>query len=170
MDQDFKKIETMDDLRALMNDPEVKAANKEFSKKYLKANRPKSIAVVIISLAAFCGVLSLSQIKIASVTPPQLRTAEEISIVWQDEGASTDPVILTDGQHEALIDLFEEMPVTRKMDESVAEDFALPAAELTAAEATVRISREGIMLIEDSIYTIDDPETLWTEMEAILAD
>ena len=51
MDMEPKKIESMDDLRAAMNDPEIQAASKEFSKKYLKANRPKSLAVVLFAVA-----------------------------------------------------------------------------------------------------------------------
>ena len=53
------EINSMDDLRAAMNRPEIKAANKEFSKKYLKANRPKSIAVVVVALVALFAITLL---------------------------------------------------------------------------------------------------------------
>ena len=75
MDMEPKKIESMDDLRAAMNDPEIQAASKEFSKKYLKANRPKSLAVVIFAVTAILLMMGLSNHKASSVTPVALRTA-----------------------------------------------------------------------------------------------
>ena len=168
MDQDFKKIETMDDIRALMNDPEIKAANKEISKKYLKANRPKSIMVVIISLAALCGIISLSQLKAASVTPPAFRTAEEISVVWQDETLAGEPVALTEQQHQALIELLSDTPVDRVLEEETEASVTPPALEVLADETLFCISREGVFVVDDSIYTVSDAEGLWTELETLL--
>ena len=85
MDMEPKKIESMDDLRAAMNDPEIQAASKEFSKKYLKANRPKSLAVVIFAVTAILLMMGLSNHKASSVTPVALRTAAHLllsSILW----------------------------------------------------------------------------------------
>ena len=99
-----KKIESMDDLRAAMKDPEIQAANKAFSKKYLKANRPKSLAVISLAIIAVFLLMTLSSHKASSVTPTALRTAEEVS--WSLDGQAE--AVLTAQQREDLISLLDE--------------------------------------------------------------
>ena len=102
MDMEPKKIESMDDLRAAMNDPEIQAASKEFSKKYLKANRPKSLAVVIFAVTAILLMMGLSNHKASSVTPVALRTADAVTVVLADDTSdAAEPQTLTGEQREA---------------------------------------------------------------------
>ena len=114
MDMEPKKIESMDDLRAAMNDPEIQAASKEFSKKYLKANRPKSLAVVIFAVTAILLMMGLSNHKASSVTPVALRTADAVTVVLADDTSdAAEPQTLTGEQREALLELLGSIKVKR---------------------------------------------------------
>ena len=158
-----KKIETMDDLRAAMNDPEIQAANKAFSKKYLKANRPKSLAVVVCSLVAIFLLISLSSHKASSVTPPALRTADEVS--WSLDGG--EEVILTSQQREGLIALLDGVKVKRLTGESSAEASA-PSVCFTAGEHSFTLSRGGRLYTDSNVYGFSGGEAVWAELGAIL--
>lgn len=169
MDLEPKKLETMDDLRAAMNDPEIQAANKEFSKKYLKANRPKSLAVVILSVIAIFLLISLSPHKASSVTPTSLRTAEvvEVTASGQSEAAP-----LSAQQREDLIALLSQLQVKR--DEKNADEF-LSAEHLRFTFANnepddwFAIDRAGYLYKVNQCYALSgmEADAIWAQLQAI---
>ena len=164
------EIETMDDLRAAMNSPEIKAANKEFSKKYLKANRPKSMAVVVIALVALFAIISLSSHKASNVTPVALRTAEQVEASLEAADAASDPTVLTPQQRDALLELLNGVKVKRQGG-AYTLSMPLPACTFTAGEDTFTLTASGLLLTADNTYEILSPEAdaVWTQLTDILA-
>jgi len=103
-----KTIETMDDLRNAMNDPDVVAANKAMSKKFLKANRPKSFMLVIAFLAALFLLIDMSSHKVYNVTPPTLRTTGTAMVATGDASSpwtTKELQTLTAEQQNLLVEL-----------------------------------------------------------------
>ncbi len=80
MERAEKPLETMDDLRVAMESPEVKAANQEMSRRFLKNDRPRSLLVVALLAAGAFLILGLSGHRASSVTPTALRTAETVLV------------------------------------------------------------------------------------------
>ncbi|WP_298018687.1 hypothetical protein [uncultured Dysosmobacter sp.] len=108
-----KKLESLNDIRAALNAPEVQAANREPFKKYLKANRPKSLAVVILFILAFFLMISLSSRKASSVTPVALGRADAVYVFSVSLSAEANDHALTARQREALLDLLGQLKVQR---------------------------------------------------------
>lgn len=159
-----KKIESMDDLRATMKDPEIQAANKAFSKKYLKANRPKSLAVISLAIIAVFLLMTLSSHKASSVTPTALRTAEEVS--WSLDGQAE--TVLTAQQREDLISLLDGVKVKRLMGGQEGQPDA-PALCFTAGGDSFTLTRGGQLYTDSSVYTFSDGEEVWSRLDALLS-
>lgn len=163
---DFQKPETAEDLRAAMEDPEVQAVNQALSRRFLKNNRPKSLAVVICFVAALLLMLRLSDLSASSVTPSALRTAETVEACL--DGAA--PQVLTDLQREALLDLLDQAKVKRgtgTTDATPSKDSCV----FTAGEDQFTLTSDGWLLTEKNAYAIQPPasETLWAQLETLLA-
>jgi hypothetical protein len=162
---DFQKPETAEDLRAAMEDPEVQAVNQTLSRRFLKNNRPKSLAVVICFVAALLLLLRLSDLSASSVTPSALRTAETVEACL--DGAA--PQVLTDQQREALLDLLDQAKVKRVTGTST------PPRRKTAVfycrrgpvhSHQRRLAADGEKPLR---HTAPRSETLWAQLEALLA-
>lgn len=170
MDMEPKKIETMDDLRAAMNDPELQAAQKEFSKKYLKANRPKSLAVVVVGIVALFLIISFSSHKAASVTPVALRTAETVEVSAAPDHSDQHP--LSDQQREALIALLESVKVRRSEKES---DEFLKTEHLYFTFANdepddwFAVDPAGNLYVVNNCYALadGDGDALWSQLRTV---
>ena len=171
MDMEPKKIESMDDLRAAMNDPEIQAANKEFSKKYLKANRPKSLAVVIFAVTAILLMMGLSNHKASSVTPVALRTADAVTVVLADDTSdAAEPQTLTGEQREALLELLGSIKVKRAAENP--EVLPVPCYQFSAGEDskdTFTITAGGNLITSSNCYVFvsSSPDEVWSRLEAI---
>ena len=161
------EINSMDDLRAAMNRPEIKAANKEFSKKYLKANRPKSIAVVVVALVALFAIISFSSHKASNVTPVTLRTAEQVD--YSLEGADTASAALTAQQRDALLDLLGQVKVKRQGG-AYTGAMPLPVCTFTAGADTFTLTSSGLLVTSDNTYEILSPgaEDVWARLTDVL--
>ncbi len=171
MNMEPKKLETMDDVRAAMNDPEVQAANKAFSKKYLKANRPKSLAVVIFSIAAIFLIMSLSGHKASSVTPVLLRTAETVTVGRGSDHAGTP---LTQEQRDALLELLGSVKVKRTdrdPDEFLlAGDYYFFRMEPDGGDGEnwFAVDETGSLYVTNHCYEpADGGANLWSRLEAL---
>ena len=166
-----KKIESMDDLRAAMKDPEIQAANKEFSKKYLKANRPKSLAVVIFAVTAILLMMGLSNHKASSVTPVALRTADAVTVVLADDTSdAAEPQTLTGEQREALLELLGSIKVKRAAENP--EVLPVPCYQFSAGEDskdTFTITAGGNLITSSNCYEFvsSSPDEVWSRLEAI---
>ena len=171
MDMEPKKIESMDDLRAAMNDPEIQAANKEFSKKYLKANRPKSLAVVIFAVTAILLMMGLSNHKASSVTPVALRTADAVTVALADDTSdAAEPQTLTGEQREALLELLGSIKVKRAAENP--EVLPVPCYQFSAGEDskdTFTITAGGNLITSSNCYEFvsSSPDEVWSRLEAI---
>ena len=171
MDMEPKKIESMDDLRAAMNDPEIQAASKEFSKKYLKANRPKSLAVVIFAVTAILLMMGLSNHKASSVTPVALRTADAVTVVLAgDTSDAAEPQTLTGEQREALLELLGSIKVKRAAENP--EVLPVPCYQFSAGEDstdTFTITAGGNLITSSNCYVFvsSSPDEVWSRLEAI---
>ena len=171
MDMEPKKIESMDDLRAAMNDPEIQAASKEFSKKYLKANRPKSLAVVIFAVTAILLMMGLSNHKASSVTPVALRTADAVTVVLAgDTSDAAEPQTLTGEQREALLELLGSIKVKRAAENP--EVLPVPCYQFSAGEDskdTFTITAGGNLITSSNCYEFvsSSPDKVWSRLEAI---
>ncbi len=171
MDMEPKKIESMDDLRAAMNDPEIQAASKEFSKKYLKANRPKSLAVVIFAVTAILLMMGLSNHKASSVTPVALRTADAVTVVLADDTSdAAEPQTLTGEQREALLELLGSIKVKRAAENS--EVLPVPCYQFSTGEDskdTFTITAGGNLITSSNCYEFvsSSPDEVWSRLEAI---
>ena len=171
MDMEPKKIESMDDLRAAMNDPEIQAASKEFSKKYLKANRPKSLVVVILAMTAVFLMIGLSQHKASSVTPVALRTADAVTVVLADDTSdAAEPQTLTGEQREALLELLGSIKVKRAAENP--EVLPVPCYQFSAGEDskdTFTITAGGNLITSSNCYEFvsSSPDEVWSRLEAI---
>ena len=171
MDMEPKKIESMDDLRAAMNDPEIQAASKEFSKKYLKANRPKSLAVVIFAVTAILLMMGLSNHKASSVTPVALRTADAVTVVLADDTSdAAEPQTLTGEQREALLELLGSIKVKRAAENP--EVLPVPCYQFSAGEDskdTFTITAGGNLITSSNCYEFvsSSPYEVWSRLEAI---
>ena len=171
MDMEPKKIESMDDLRAAMNDPEIQAAIKEFSKKYLKANRPKSLAVVIFAVTAILLMMGLSNHKASSVTPVALRTADAVTVVLADDTSdAAEPQTLTGEQREALLELLGSIKVKRAAENP--EVLPVPCYQFSAGEDskdTFTITAGGNLITSSNCYEFvsSSPDEVWSRLEAI---
>lgn len=171
MDMEPKKIESMDDLRAAMNDPEIQAASKEFSKKYLKANRPKSLAVVIFAVTAILLMMGLSNHKASSVTPVALRTADAVTVVLADDTSdAAEPQTLTGEQREALLELLGSIKVKRAAENP--EVLPVPCYQFSAGEDskdTFTITAGGNLITSSNCYVFvsSSPDEVWSRLEAI---
>ncbi|QUO39413.1 hypothetical protein KFE19_08030 [Dysosmobacter sp. Marseille-Q4140] len=162
----FQKPDTAEDLRAAMEDPEVQAVNQALSRRFLKNNRPKSLAVVIFFVAALLLMLRLSDLSASSVTPSALRTAETVEACL--DGAS--PQVLTDQQREALLDLLDQAKVKRAtgtIDTTPSKDSCV----FTAGEDQFTLTSDGWLLTEKNTYDIltFTPEEFWSQLETLLA-
>ena len=171
MDMEPKKIESMDDLRAAMNDPEIQAASKEFSKKYLKANRPKSLAVVIFAVTAILLMMGLSNHKASSVTPVALRTADAVTVVLADDTSdAAEPQTLTGEQREALLEQLGSIKVKRAAENP--EVLPVPCYQFSAGEDskdTFTITAGGNLITSSNCYEFvsSSPDEVWSRLEAI---
>lgn len=171
MDMEPKKIESMDDLRAAMSDPEIQAASKEFSKKYLKANRPKSLAVVIFAVTAILLMMGLSNHKASSVTPVALRTADAVTVVLADDTSdAAEPQTLTGEQREALLELLGSIKVKRAAENP--EVLPVPCYQFSAGEDskdTFTITAGGNLITSSNCYEFvsSSPDEVWSRLEAI---
>ena len=171
MDMEPKKIESMDDLRAAMNDPEIQAASKEFSKQYLKANRPKSLAVVIFAVTAILLMMGLSNHKASSVTPVALRTADAVTVVLADDTSdAAEPQTLTGEQREALLELLGSIKVKRAAENP--EVLPVPCYQFSAGEDskdTFTITAGGNLITSSNCYEFvsSSPDEVWSRLEAI---
>ena len=171
MDMEPKKIESMDDLRAAMNDPEIQAASKELSKKYLKANRPKSLAVVIFAVTAILLMMGLSNHKASSVTPVALRTADAVTVVLADDTSdAAEPQTLTGEQREALLELLGSIKVKRAAENP--EVLPVPCYQFSAGEDskdTFTITAGGNLITSSNCYEFvsSSPDEVWSRLEAI---
>ena len=171
MDMEPKKIESMDDLRAAMNDPEIQAASKEFSKKYLKANRPKSLAVVIFAVTAILLMMGLSNHKASSVTPVALRTADAVTVVLADDTSdAAEPQTLTGEQREALLELLGSIKVKRAAENP--EVLPVPCYQFSAGEDskdTFTITAGGNLITSSNCYEFvsSSPDEVRSRLEAI---
>ena len=171
MDMEPKKIESMDDLRAAMNDLEIQAASKEFSKKYLKANRPKSLAVVIFAVTAILLMMGLSNHKASSVTPVALRTADAVTVVLADDTSdAAEPQTLTGEQREALLELLGSIKVKRAAENP--EVLPVPCYQFSAGEDskdTFTITAGGNLITSSNCYEFvsSSPDEVWSRLEAI---
>ena len=171
MDMEPKKIESMDDLRAAMNDPEIQAASKEFSKKYLKANRPKSLAVVIFAVTAILLMMGLSNHKASSVTPVALRTADAVTVVLADDTSdAAEPQTLTGELREALLELLGSIKVKRAAENP--EVLPVPCYQFSAGEDskdTFTITAGGNLITSSNCYEFvsSSPDEVWSRLEAI---
>ena len=171
MDMEPKKIESMDDLRAAMNDPEIQAASNEFSKKYLKANRPKSLAVVIFAVTAILLMMGLSNHKASSVTPVALRTADAVTVVLADDTSdAAEPQTLTGEQREALLELLGSIKVKRAAENP--EVLPVPCYQFSAGEDskdTFTITAGGNLITSSNCYEFvsSSRDEVWARLEAI---
>lgn len=159
-------LETMDDLRAAMESPAVTAANRELSRRFLKNNRPKSLLVAALAVAAVFLMLGLSSHKASSVTPAALRTAETVTISWNGHAA----VPLSAGQREALLALLGQTKVERAVgiiDDSLPENHCV----ITAGEEAFTLTSGGWLLTERNPYALvsPGPEAFWSRLEDLLA-
>ncbi len=163
---DFQKPDTAEDLRAAMEDPEVQAVNQALSRRFLKNNRPKSLAVVIFFVAALLLLLRLSDLSASSVTPSALRTAETVEACL--DGA--EPQVLTGQQREDLLDLLDQAKVKRV---TGTIDTSQPGEScvFTAGEDQFTLTSDGWLLTAKNAYAIQPPalETFWDQLGAVLA-
>lgn len=157
MDMEPRKIESMDDLRAAMNDPEIQAANKEFSKKYLKANRPKSLAVVALSLIAVFLLISLSSHKASSVTPVALRTADTAYVSSVSLSSERSDHELSAQQREDLITLLGQLRARRSeknSDEFMLTEHLFFTFSGGEADDWFAIDRDGYLYVVNNCYVL----------------
>lgn len=163
------EINSMDDLRAAMNSPEIQEANKAFSKKYLKANRPKSLAVVICSVAAVLLLMSLTSHKASSVTPVALRTADQVEFSLEGYDAVSSPAVLTTQQRDALMELLDSAKVKRLS--TYDDSMPVPNCVFTADGSSFTLTYDGLLLTSDNAYEILSPgaDEVWTRLTDILA-
>lgn len=162
----FQKPDTAEDLRAAMEDPEVQAVNQALSRRFLKNNRPKSLAVVIFFVAALLLMLRLSDLSASSVTPSALRTAETVEACL--DGAA--PQVLTDQQREALLDLLDQAKVKRATG-TIDTTPSKGSCVFTAGEDQFTLTSDGWLLTEKNAYDIltFTPEEFWSQLETLLA-
>ena len=113
MSMQDKELRTLQDVRDALNDPEVKAANEQMSKKYLKNNRPKSLALVFAGVAVAFLMLILINHKVSSVTPPSLRSCEAVELTWSDGAAEAPVRTLSAQERDALVELLSDYQVER---------------------------------------------------------
>lgn len=161
----INSIETMDDLRAAMNSPEVKALNKEMSRKYLKNNRPKSILVAIFFAMGLFALIALSGHKASSVTPASLRTAQSVTASLNGGAEFT----LSSQQREGLMDLLGQIKVERV---TGTVDTAQPEGScvFTAEEDQFTITSTGYLLTDSNPYHFLSPEAeeVWQQLTELL--
>lgn len=172
MDMEPRKIESMDDLRAAMNDPEIQAANKEFSKKYLKANRPKSLAVVALSLIAVFLLISLSSHKASSVTPVALRTADTAYVSSVSLSSERSDHELSAQQREDLIALLGQLRARRSEknpDEFMLTEHLFFTFSGGEADDWFAIDRDGYLYVVNNCYALSgmEAEAIWSQLEAV---
>ncbi len=173
MDMEPRKIESMDDLRAAMNDPEIQAANKEFSKKYLKANRPKSLAVVALSLIAVFLLISLSSHKASSVTPVALRTADSVEVcAGSSHSTSYSLHALSPQQREDLLALLGQLRARRSEknpDEFMLTEHLFFTFSGGEADDWFAIDRDGYLYVVNNCYVLSgmEAEVIWSQLEAV---
>lgn len=168
-----KKLETLDDLRAAMNDPEVQAANKEFSKKYLKANRPKSLAVVVLSIIAILLLISLSTHKASSVTPVALRTADSVEVcAGSSHSTSYSLHSLSPQQREDLIALLGQLRAKRSEknpDEFMKTEHLFFTFAGGEVDDWFAIDQEGHLYVVNNCYALSgmEADAIWAQLEAV---
>jgi len=169
MDMEPRKLETLDDLRAAMNDPEIQAANKEFSKKYLKANRPRSVFLVVVALVALFFFISVSSHKASSVTPSALRLDHEVT--WSEGSLSSEAPqagTLTDQQRTDLLALLDTVKVQRLSADDAGE-LTSPFISFAVSDESFTLTRSGHLVTKNNTYTFSDSEAVWEQLSAILA-
>lgn len=162
---DTNQIQSMDDLREAMNSPEVQEANRELSKRFLKNNRPKSLAVVVFATAAALTLLALSGHKASNVTPVSLRTAETVELCLEDRVCAR----LSDAQRDALVELLDSVKVKRLTEATVAPDQEV--CTITAGEDQFTLTSGGQLLTADNAYacTSPAPEEIWAQLTALVS-
>ena len=156
MSMQDKELRTLQDVRDALNDPEVKAANERMSKKYLKNNRPKSLAVVIVGAAVAFLLLTLINHKVSSVTPPSLRSSEAVELVWNDGTADAPARTLTAGERDALVELLSAYQVERVDDGGYQ---GVPHVYAVCGEDDgdwFAIDAQGGVYVEEHFYTVKD--------------
>lgn len=167
-----KKIESMDDPRAAMNDPGIQAANRGFFKNYLKANCPKSLAVVILSVTAIFLLIGLSSHKASSVTPVALRTADLVEVcAGASHSTSYSLHALSPQQRDDLITLLGQLRARRSgkdPDEFMLTEhlFFIFAGE---SDDWFAIDREGYLYMESNCYALSgmEPDAIWSQTASI---
>ena len=169
-----KTIETMDDLRAAMNDPDVIAANAVMRKKYLKANRPKSFMLVIAFLAALFLLIDMSSHKIHNVTPPTLRSTGTAMVATGDASApwtTKELQTLTYEQQDALVELLGNFRVKHG---SGAADFTqTPHIYFYCGnddpDDWFAFDQEGHLYLDTTTYNLTkgDANELWTQLHEV---
>lgn len=163
--QNQKPSVTPADLQAAMESPEVKAFDARLSKKYLKNNRPKSLAVVILLVGAVLLLLGLSSHKASSVTPAALRTAQSVTASL-DGG---EPFTLSSQQREELLDLLDQVKVER-VTGTIDTDQPESSVLFTAGEDPFTITSTGYLLTDSNSYQFLSPaaEEIWQQLTALL--
>lgn len=172
MDMEPKKLETLDDLRAAMNDPEVQAANKEFSKKYLKANRPKSLAVVVLSMIAIFLLISLSSHKASSVTPVALRTADTAYVSSVSLSSERNDHELSSQQREDLLALLGRLRAKRSdknPDEFMLTEHLFFTFSGGEADDWFAIDQDGYLYVVNNCYALSgmEADAIWSQLKAV---
>lgn len=159
----------MDDLRAAM-DTEVRAVNARLSKKFLKNNRPRSLAVVLAAAAALLLLLALPSHKASSVTPVALRTAETVLASSQADGDGARP--LSPDQRQALLDLLDGVKVRRadrdpgRYSAGAYWRFRFQPQD---PEAWFSLEEDGYLCVPGRSYQLTgDAAAFWDRLEAVL--
>ena len=156
MSMQDKELHTLQDVRDALNDPEVKAANERMSKKYLKNNRPKSLAVVFVGVAFAFLMLTLINHKVSSVTPPSLRTSEAVELVWNDGTADAPARTLTAEERDALVELLSGYQVER-LDGGDYKTQSHVYATCGEGDADwFAIDAQGGVYVDEHVYTVKD--------------
>lgn len=110
---DSKKLKSLDDIRAVLNDPEVQAADKELSKKRLNANHSRGLAEVLLFISASLLIISLSSRKASSVAPVVLGRADAVYVFSVSLSSEANDHALAARRREALLDLLGQLKVQR---------------------------------------------------------
>ncbi len=169
-----KKRESLDNIRAGLDGPGGQAANREPSKKYLKANRPKSLAVAILSILALFLIISLFPHKASSVTPAALQRADAVYVSSISLSPEASDHALTAQQREALLDLLGQLKVQRS--EKNSDEF-LKARHLFFSFSSdgpddwFAMDEAGYLYKVNKCYALTGMEAsgIWAQLNAICA-
>lgn len=170
-----KTIESMDDLRAAMESPEMIAANAVVRKKYLKANRPKSFMLVIAFLAALFLLIDMSSHKIQNITPPSLRSTGIAHVATGDAASpwtEKELQALTGEQQNSLVELlgtFKAKHSGNAVDFTQVPHIYFYCGGEDDSEDWFAFDKEGNIYLDTSTYelTKGDSTELWNQLHEV---